>query len=228
MSRKLYVVPEHEFEASHGLPEKLPADEAILWQGGPDWKTLAVEAFHIRKLAYYFAALLALRGFIANYDGATVADAAMSVVGLLPLALIALSAVAFLAWLTARTAVYTITNQRVVMRVGIVLSVTFNLPFASLSNVGIKSFRNGAGDLPLTIGSGDKIAYLHLWPHARPWRFSNTEPMLRSIRNVASVANILSTAMAQASGGTAIPVIANAGAASPASNNIAANIASAA
>ena len=33
-----------------------------------------------------------------------------------------------LAWLTSRNTVYTITNKRVVMRIGIVLSVTFNLP----------------------------------------------------------------------------------------------------
>ena len=210
MSRQLYVVPEHEFEATLGLPEKLPADESIRWQGSPDWKTLAVEAFHVRKLAIYFACLLTLRAVFALYDGSSVADAAISVLGLLPLALIALGAVGFLAWLTARTAVYTITNQRVVMRVGIVLSVTFNLPFASLNNVGIKRFRNGAGDLPLTIGTNDKIAYLHLWPHARPWRFANTEPMMRSVRDVANVANILSTAMAEASGGIAIPVPASA------------------
>jgi len=209
MSRHLYVVPEHEFEATLGLPEKLPADETIRWQGSPDWKILAVEAFHVRKLAYYFAILLALRASFAIYDGASVIDATISVLGLLPLALIALGAVSLLAWLTARTAVYTITNQRVVMRIGIVLSVTFNLPFTSLNNAGIKRFRNGAGDLPLTIGTDDKIAYLHLWPHARPWRFAKAEPMMRSVSDVVNVANILSTAMAEASGGTAIPVPAN-------------------
>lgn len=206
MTRQLYIVPEHEFEAVHGLPEKLPADEHIRWQGSPDWKTLAIKAFHVRKLAIYFAAILALRGAFALNDGASTVEAAVSVLGLLPLALIALGLIALLAWLTARTAVYTITNQRVVMRIGIVLSVTFNLPFRALDQVGVKRFQNGAGDMPLVIGSADKIAYLHLWPHARPWRFARAEPMLRSIPNVANVANILSEAMAEASGGIAIPV----------------------
>ena len=45
MSKQLFIVPEHEFEPVHGLPEKLPAGEKILWQGSPDWKTLANEAF---------------------------------------------------------------------------------------------------------------------------------------------------------------------------------------
>ncbi len=206
MSRKLYVVPEHEFEAAHGLPEALPAGESIRWQGSPDWRTLAVEAFHLRKLAVYFTVILALRATFALSDGNSLIDTTISVLGLLPLALIALSLISLLAWLTARATVYTITNQRLVMRVGIVLSVTFNLPFRSLDGVGIKRFRNGAGDLTLTIGTQDHIAYLHLWPHARPWRFAKVEPMLRSIANIAEVANVLTHTIAEASGGVATPV----------------------
>jgi Bacterial PH domain len=206
MTRQLFIVPEHEFEASRGLPEALPAGEEIRWQGSPQWQTLAVEAFHVRKLAIYFSVILALRGTFAIADGASAGEATISVLGLMPLAAIALALMSLLAWLTARTAVYTITNQRVVMRIGIVLSVTFNLPFKSLDAVGIKQFRNGAGDLPLTIGSRDRIAYLHLWPHARPWRFAKAEPMLRSIANVTEVANILTKAMTEATGGVALPV----------------------
>lgn len=206
MTRQLFIVPEHEFEAAHGLPEALPSGEVIRWQGAPRWQTLAIEAFHVRKLAIYFAIILALRGAFALGDGATAVEAIVSVLGLVPLAATALGLMSLMAWLTARTTVYTITNQRIVMRIGIVLSVTFNLPFTSLDSVGLKQFRNGAGDLPLTIGSKDHIAYLHLWPHARPWCFANAEPMLRSIANVAEVANVLTQAMAEASGGVAIPV----------------------
>jgi Bacterial PH domain len=215
MTRQLFIVPEHEFEASHGLPEALPAGEEIRWQGAPHWQTLAIEAFHVRKLAIYFGVILALRGTFAIADGAGASEATISVLGLMPLAAVALALLGLIAWLTARTAVYTITNQRVVMRIGIVLSVTFNLPFKSLDAVGIKQFRNGTGDLPLTIGSRDSIAYLHLWPHARPWRFAKAEPMLRSISNVTEVANILTKAMAEATGGVALPVAFTTAAESP-------------
>jgi len=207
MTKQLYIVPEHEFEAAHGLPETLPANEVIRWQGAPDWKTLAVQAFHLRKLAIYFTIILCLRGTFALADGATVSAATVSVLGLLPLALLALAIVSLLAWLTARTTVYTITNERVVMRIGIVLSITFNLPFRSLDSVGIKRFSNGMGDIPITVSVRDKIAYLHLWPHARPWHITRAEPMLRSIADVAAVANILSEAMADASGGVVTPVV---------------------
>ena len=52
---------EHEFEAQTGLPEKLPQGEVILWQGSPNWVSLAVEAFHLRALGIYFSIMLLLQ-----------------------------------------------------------------------------------------------------------------------------------------------------------------------
>ena len=52
---------EHEFEPQFGLPERLPAGERILWQGSPDFRALARNAFHLRKLALYFSVLLVAR-----------------------------------------------------------------------------------------------------------------------------------------------------------------------
>ena len=59
---------EHEFEAAPGLPEALPAGERILWQGSPDWKLLAAEAFHVRRLSLYFALMIALQA-VMSWDG---------------------------------------------------------------------------------------------------------------------------------------------------------------
>jgi hypothetical protein len=139
-------------------------------------------------------------------EGSNLAEVAISLVILAPIAALSIGLMAFMAWLTARTTMYTITDQRIVMRIGIVLSVTFNLPFKSLDSVGLKRFANGAGDLVLSIGSKDHIAYLHLWPHARPWKFAKPEPMLRSISDVAGVANTLCQAMKAASGGVVVAV----------------------
>jgi len=52
---------EHEFEAALGLPEKLPCNEYVIWQGQPDWKQLAVDAFHVRKILVYFSVMVALQ-----------------------------------------------------------------------------------------------------------------------------------------------------------------------
>ncbi|MFX7853989.1 photosynthetic complex putative assembly protein PuhB, partial [Acinetobacter baumannii] len=79
-----------------------------------------------------------------------------------------------IAWLMARTTVYTITNKRVVMRVGVVLSITFNLPFAQIGSAGLRR-RGRGGDIVLSLCGTDNIAYAHLWPHARPWRVRRTQ-----------------------------------------------------
>ena len=42
-----------------GLPERLPDGERLLWQGAPDWRALARQAFHVRGLAIYFGAIVA-------------------------------------------------------------------------------------------------------------------------------------------------------------------------
>ena len=190
----MYVAPEHEFEAVHGLPAALPAGENIIWQGSPDVSSFARNAFHIRAIAGYFTLLLVLRGVFAVADGGTYGDALISVAPLLLLALIGLGLVWLLAFLASRAAVYTLTDRRIVMRIGIVLSVTFNLPLKTLTAAGLKINSDGTGDIPLSLQSEFNIAYLHLWPHARPWQLRRTQPMLRSIANVERVAALLTKA----------------------------------
>lgn len=190
----IYEAPEHEFEAVHGLPAALPAGENIIWQGSPDVSSFARNAFHIRALAGYFALLLILRGVFAIADGASYIEALRSVAPLFALALIGLGLVWLLAYLASRSAVYTLTDRRIVMRIGIVLSVTFNLPLKTLTSAGLKVNSDGTGDIPLSLQSEFNIAYLHLWPHARPWQLRHTQPMLRSIANVERVATLLTKA----------------------------------
>jgi len=199
---------EHEFEAQRGLPEALPAGETLLWQGSPDWKTLARRAFHLRKLAIYFAAMVGLRAAFVVGDGGTALDALRSAIWPLALAVLALSLVALLAWLSARGTVYTLTDKRVVMRIGIVLTLTFNLPYKRIAAAGLHLDAQGTGDLPLTLLAGDHIAWLHLWPHARPWKLARPEPMLRSVPDAQRVARLLSQAWSNATGlsATAAPV----------------------
>jgi hypothetical protein len=51
----------------------------------------------------------------------------------------------------------------------------------------------------------DRIALLHLWPHARPWRVSRPEPMLRCVPDAAAVARLLTQAWSEATGLAAEP-----------------------
>jgi hypothetical protein len=51
---------------------------------------------------------------------------------------------------------------------------------------------------------GEQIAYAHLWPHARPWHFKRSEPMLRCVPDAARVAGLLAQAIVDHSGGKAL------------------------
>ena len=196
---------EHEFEPEYGLPESLPADERILWQGAPDFYALAREAFHWKQFVAYFAAMLALRAAFVVFDGGSAFDAFRSLLVPAALAVVALASVAALAWLTARTTVYTLTDKRVVMRVGIVLTLTFNLPLRRIESAALRERDGACGDIVLTLDPKDHIAWLHLWPHVRAWRLARPEPALRSVPDAARVAALLSTAWMQATGMAAAP-----------------------
>jgi hypothetical protein len=184
---------DHDFEPAYGLPEALPAGEKILWQGSPDWRGLARRAFHTRKLVVYFAALALLR-VVLMADDTTLVERAVAGGWIALLGATAIGLLSLMAWLTARATVYTVTDKRVVMRIGIVLSLSFNIPFSRIVSAGLRLDADGSGDLPLVLDSQDRIAWLHLWPHARPWRLARPEPMLRSVPNAAAVAQRLSDA----------------------------------
>jgi hypothetical protein len=193
---------EHEFEPAFGLPEPLPKGERMLWQGAPDFKDMAVRVFHLRKAAVYFAALIAFRAAFLTYSGQGFTDVLYGVMIPIVLAAIALGGLAILAWLTARTTAYTLTDQRVVMRIGIVLTLTFNLPLKRIETAGLQLNKNGFGDIPLALNGGDRIGWLNLWPHARPWRLAKPEPMLRCIPDAQAFATQLQHAWAAATGKT--------------------------
>jgi hypothetical protein len=185
---------EHEFEPQYGLPEVLPEGERLLWQGSPQWRSMALHAFHLRKLAIYFGVWLALRLVFDLNDGVPAMAIVKGQVGLALLAALALGLVAYMARLSATQAVYTITDKRVVMRIGIVLTVTFNLPLRQIESAGLHLHKDGTGDIPLTLAGGQRIAWLQLWPHARPWMLRKPQPMLRNIALPEHVAGVLAQA----------------------------------
>ncbi len=187
---------EYECEPVPGLPERLPAGEMLLWQGAPDWRHLARRTFLLRGLAFYFGALALWRVAIVAGDGASAGKAMLA--GLLIAAggAAAVGLLALIAWLMARSTVYSITNRRVVMRFGVALPMTVNLPFRSIEAVDLQRGGDGCGDLSLRLAGRGHLAYLALWPHARPWRYARPEPMLRALPSAATVGELLARALA--------------------------------
>lgn len=178
-----------------GLPGELPPGERVLWQGSPNWRAFAVRVFHTRFVAGYFAILIAWSIFSTLWEGGTVAAAAHAA-GLLTLGGgLALGILGALAWLFARSTVYTLTNKRVAMRYGVALPMTINIPLRCVDSAGLRVYPNGTGDIPFQLKGPDRFAYLHLWPNARPWRYSKAEPMIRAIPNVEEAAQVIARAL---------------------------------
>jgi hypothetical protein len=196
-------------EPVRGLPERLPPGEQILWQGAPQWWQLAKTVFHIRAAAIYFAALMAWRADIRMTGAGDAHAAILAVLSLLPVAMIGLGLLGLLAWLSCRTTVYTITNRRVVLRIGVALTTSINIPFNVIAAAGFRPQAGATGDIALSLQhSAPRIAYSTLWPHARPWRVTAPEPMLRAIPDARHVAALLGAAMGEVlPGTTGLPAI---------------------
>lgn len=183
------------FEPVRGLPGILPRGERILWQGAPDWRSFARRAFLTRAVAIYFGAIAAFRIGEGLAGTMTPWDTAVSVLWQAGLGGACIAILAGVAWLYARTTVYTITNRRVVMRFGLVVDLSVNLPFKQIASAALKRYPNGTGEIPLRLAGNDRLAYLHMWPNARPWRFRSPEPMLRCVPGAEKVAGILADAL---------------------------------
>ena len=179
----------------HELPEELPEGEHVLWQGAPATWAMA-RALHIRGVACYFAVLVAWYAADGFFRGNADLLLGLARVGGLALATIALFAA--YAWLAASTSSYTFTNRRVVLQVGIALPISFNIPLGRIVSAGVAHASRGAGDIVLTLLAGDGLGYFAIWPHARPWRFAQAEPMLRALPEVDRVARILVPLLASA------------------------------
>jgi hypothetical protein len=121
-----------------GLPEKLPPGEQLLWQGSPRWTSLARHAFHTRKVAVYFALLILWR--VAE-DATSGIDRATMLRGCGWLALLGATVYALLtilAFLCARGTVYSLTTRRLVIRHGIALPMSVNVPFAIIGSAHLR------------------------------------------------------------------------------------------
>lgn len=179
-----------------GLPGPLPAGERLLWQGEPGWKALALRAFRIREVAAWFAFLFAWRLVEVLAAGGGLAAGLVQASWALVPAVIGIALLTGLAWLYARTTVYSITTRRIVLRSGIALPLTLNIPFRVIGSAALRQHKDGTGDIPVKLIPGERIGYMFLWPNARPWRLRHPEPMLRGLDRPEAAARVLAEALA--------------------------------
>lgn len=194
---------EHEHEPVRGLPERLPAGERMLWQGGPAWSRIATHTLHVRAVAGYFAGVAALQAALELANGGGAAAATGAALGTVIAGVLGCLVLVGLAVAIARTTVYTVTDRRIVMRIGVALTKALNIPYGSIASAGLRTYADGTGDIPLQLAPPASIGYTTLWPHARPMRFAQAEPMLRGIPDAASVARLVADGLTARHGANA-------------------------
>ncbi len=187
-------------------PGDLLPGECVLWRGRPSWRALARDLLHIRWIALYFAAFLIWNAHTDRSDGLGPMQTLGAGVPLFTLAAVVLGACATFAWLCARTTEYTITTERCIISFGIALTARLSMPLRRIASVSVAVRRDGTGNIPLAPKPGWRIAYLKLWPHARPWNVRRPHPMLLGVPDAAHVAAVLSTAIATVSAGKLSPL----------------------
>jgi Bacterial PH domain len=183
--------PEHEIEPVPGLPGRLPDGEYIVWQGKPETKIVMARLLRARWIAGYFgiAALWSVAVGVNNSEGAWL------LMGRVTFIAVAAFFMFGMMWLYARavskTSLYTLTNKRLVMRVGIALSASFNLPFKQIAGADFRVGSDGAGDVALTLKSGHGLSGAVFFPHQRGGLWRKLSPQMICLTDAKLVAEKL-------------------------------------
>ncbi len=183
-----------------GVEEPLPPGETVVWRGRPGLWPTAFRVLHLRALLFYWA-LVAI-GFLAwgATGGPSVGSLAADLTWLIVVALLGTGVILLLAWLIRVTSLYVVTEKRVVMRVGIALPGVLNLPHEQIGSVDLRRNRDGSGDLVLTPVGEERIGWLFLWPHVRPWHWKDPIPALRALSDVQEVGDLVASVVRERTG----------------------------
>jgi hypothetical protein len=183
--------PEHDHEPVEGLPGRLPAGEHIVWQGRPNSRGVARQVLKSRWIAAYFCIAAAWSVAVGINDGVAPGGILIQLGWIAVLAASVFALIALYARAVARTSMYTITNRRVVMRVGVALSASFNLPFAQVTGADFRERKGGEGDLSMQLKPGHTLTSAVFWPHQRGRVWSKLQPEMICLKDVRDVAAIL-------------------------------------
>jgi Bacterial PH domain len=189
-------VSDDHFEPVYGLPGYLPAGEHVLWQGSPEWRALALRAYRVREVIAYFVLLLALEAIHGLGAGEPLLVTAKRLIVPALLGALACAVLGLIAYVSARTTVYTVTNRRLAIRTGIALTATINLPFRLIHAVDVAERRGGEGEVVLRLDPAERVSYVVCWPSVRPWHYAHPQPALRCIADARAVGELLAAAVA--------------------------------
>lgn len=186
---------EHDLEYLPGVPHRLPEGERLLWQGRQRWYPLARRAFRCHTVLGYFALVYAI---VVGFDvsgGASLGGALWSAKWLAIPAASAYAILAGLAYAFAKTTIYTLTSERLLIRSGVALPMTVDIPLKLVESAELVRHGDGSGDLSLRLARGNRAGYFLLWPNARPLNFVRPEPTLRALAEPEEAARVMTAAL---------------------------------
>lgn len=164
---------------------RLEPDERILWQGRPEVSALCRHLLKVRWIAAYLAGLLAWKLVLIVWIRGIRSQEVLDAGTLLVQGALLMGIVAYFAWAMARSTTYTLTDLRLVIRHGIALPGTVDIPLRALRSVAVRVRTDGTGDVAFTVRDGGGIAYSKLWPHVKGFDLTRPVPMLRGLRDAA-------------------------------------------
>jgi hypothetical protein len=194
-------IVEYDYEPIPGLPDNLPPGEVLLWQGSPSSWPLARRALRMLPIGGYFALLALWHGWSGLQQQHSAREVLQSVAIPLLLGAVVLGLLALIGWAAARATVYSITSQRVVIRHGIALPMSLNLPFKHIDAASLCMHHDGTGDVSLVLQKSQRVGYLLSWPHVRPGHYAQPQPTLRALADAPRAAEVLAAALAESSRG---------------------------
>lgn len=176
-----------------GLPEKLPKNEHILWQGRPSSWALTRDALNMNWVFGYFVLVTFWKAGTLT-DQVSFVQALLAAAPLMAIGLLVCGLLLGIGIIQARATTYTLTNKRVVLRIGAALTLSVNLPYSQILSADLKKHRNGTGTIAFDLKGQSKLGFLVCWPHVRPWHFRKPQPALRCIVDAEAVAGIMADA----------------------------------
>jgi hypothetical protein len=135
------------------------------------------------------AALAVIAMLMGNTNAAIVAAG-------LGVALVALLYV--LAWASARSTLYILTDTRLIMRIGVAIETRINIPLKQITAAHLRErSTDGHGDIAFELAGDRLLGTVLLWPHVRPLHYARPQPMLRAVPEAASLAQLIAETRAQ-------------------------------
>lgn len=177
-----------------GVNEALPAGERVLWEGSPDARALARHLFYVRPISVYLSVMV-LWWVAVNVSQSGTTGFWVTLATQLILSGGVVGAALLLSRSIARGTTYAITDRRIVLNFGIVFPLTINLPLRYVQGASARQFPDKTGQIAVQLSAKEKLAWIVLFPHVRPWNFNNPEPLLRGLKDPVKVGEILREAV---------------------------------